>query len=165
MGALQLLLLCFRSDETVCPLDGYFPDPADCRRFFWCSGGLNHLFSCPDDLAFDVTTETCRRQHSVVSCRTRVTTAVTYHSSHSQLNAVTPEYRPEATTHGSGGMSFREFDGDEGIQRGGRQQGNNTGGKRTRSEGIKRYQNTRKNTTDDSKTYTNGVQVDTARGM
>ena len=165
MGVLQLLLLCFRSDETVCSLDGYFPHPTDCRRFFWCSGGLNHPFSCPDDLAFDVTTKTCRRQHSVMSCGTSVTTAVTYHSSHSPLNAVTPEYRTETTTHGSSGMSFGEPEGDAGIERDGKLQGNSTGGKRTPSEGIKRYRNARRNTSEDSKTFTTGVQVNTAPGV
>ena len=165
MAVLQLLLLCFRSDETVCALDGYFPHPTDCRRFFWCSGGVNHPFSCPDDLAFDVTTKTCRQQHTVMSCWTSVTTPMTYHSSHSPLNAVTPEYRTEATTHGSSGKSFGEPEGDAGKQRHGQQQGNGTGGKRTRPEGIKRYQNARKNTTETSKTFTTGVQVNTAAGM
>ena len=57
------LLLGFK-----CTLDGYFPDPTDCRRFYRCSGQTQHAFSCPVGLGFNSDKIKCDPMEEILQC-------------------------------------------------------------------------------------------------
>lgn len=42
-----------------CTVDGTFPDPLDCTKFYVCDNGRFFPFDCPDKLRFDVRIEAC----------------------------------------------------------------------------------------------------------
>ncbi|XP_075677589.1 uncharacterized protein LOC113794366 isoform X2 [Dermatophagoides pteronyssinus] len=63
--------------EFHCEDEGFFTNPKDCRKYFWCldSGPANlgivaHSFTCPSGLYFNSKTEACDYQENV-SCRNK----------------------------------------------------------------------------------------------
>lgn len=64
----------------TCKDEGFFPNPKDCRKYFWCldSGPANlgvvaHAFTCPSGLFFNSQTEGCDYPEKV-SCRIKSST-------------------------------------------------------------------------------------------
>ncbi|XP_067620083.1 acidic mammalian chitinase-like [Eurosta solidaginis] len=45
--------------------NGYLRDAQDCGKFYYCVQGMAHLFSCPNDLKFDMRTKSCNYQDLV----------------------------------------------------------------------------------------------------
>ncbi|KAI0211221.1 hypothetical protein LSAT2_003960 [Lamellibrachia satsuma] len=147
--------------EFVCQLDGYYPDPTDCRRFLWCSGGVKHKFACPDGLVFNVKKNTCGRHESVVSCHTSVTTPVTDHSSQT---FVTPVHGADIALHESGEKPFGELNKDAVVKNDARQSATSAVNRTTKKPvGSGRVDSAKSNKTEHPKTiYKSGVQANTA---
>nr|WBW70038.1 venom protein [Lampona murina] len=56
-----------------CPEAGYFRDPSDCSKFYYCVAQGNgefarHTYSCGDNAAFDEVTNTCNFREKVPGC-------------------------------------------------------------------------------------------------
>ena len=53
----SFLPFCLRNLDFVCEDEGFFPNPKDCKKYFWClesgsAGLVSHIFTCPSGSTF-----------------------------------------------------------------------------------------------------------------
>lgn len=76
LNYLYILLIDFKCED-----EGFFPNPRDCKKYFWCldSGPSNlgivaHQFTCPSGLVFNKLTDSCDYTRNVICNKIKDTT-------------------------------------------------------------------------------------------
>ncbi|XP_023243664.1 probable chitinase 10 [Centruroides sculpturatus] len=62
---LLLTLLPYLSSAYICGEDGYFRDPDDCSKYYWCVKGIAEEYNCAGKLVFNEKTKRCEWPENV----------------------------------------------------------------------------------------------------